>query len=548
MLAYLMDAGVGLMGSEIRWRLEQALLSVEHGAERIANLSGVCQMPLSQTVGLPFHLFVETVEQAPVAISITDPKANIVYVNSAFTEVTGYAPEECVGLNESMLSDKNTPATVYRDLWSTLLSKRLWRGTLVNRHKDGRRYVAELTVAPMLDANSNVTHYIGMHRDVTDIYGLEQEVKNQKALTETVVDSMPVAAVLLDEDYRVILDNQRYKGLTSELGVVEPIKKFLDLLRQELGMAWEKYLRGGLGFKDRELRYDPGGARSARWFSCAGTWFQEGDIAADSYFNQRRKHYLLLTLTEITQQKRQQEEIRLSALKTLNAEEEKTQSLRETLSGVIHRIQGPMNQLAAMAGLMSRRAMDTQNAALVATLDQVIASSRETITMLQHCMPEPTQLRKAPVDLNQVVHEAILLMRDRLLASGIVVDWQPSPLLPSFAGDDKRLRGMFKQLIENAVNAMNEAHARNREIRLSTWQEHDTLHAAVADTGPGIPEDLRTRVFEPFFFLRASPGPQVGMGLAMVQDVVNQHDGLISIDPEYRDGCRIHIQFPRSRD
>ena len=77
-----------------------------------------------------YSLFVETVEQAPIAISITDRKAKILYVNEEFSRVTGYRPVDILGENESLLSDKSTPRKVYHDLWRTISAKKIWRGTL----------------------------------------------------------------------------------------------------------------------------------------------------------------------------------------------------------------------------------------------------------------------------------------------------------------------------------------------------------------------------------------------------------------------------------
>ena len=124
---------------------------------------------------VPYGLFVEAVEQAPMAISITDKKSNILYVNEAFSKVTGYQSNDILGKNESLLSDKSTPREVYYDLWHTISSKKIWHGTLCNRHKSGHRYLADLTIAPMLNEQGAVTHYIGMHRDITQSYESEKK-------------------------------------------------------------------------------------------------------------------------------------------------------------------------------------------------------------------------------------------------------------------------------------------------------------------------------------------------------------------------------------
>jgi nitrogen fixation negative regulator NifL len=521
-----------------------------------------------ERASLPLRLFLETVEQSPVAISITDERANIIYVNRAFTQITGYSAEEAIGNNESMLSHKTTPRRVYEEMWDRLIRKQPWNGVLVNRHKTRGPYLADLTIAPMLNSKGEVSHFIGIHRDVTGLYGLEQKVKNQKSLIETVVDSIPVAAVLLDDNDGIVFDNQVYKGLTSELGVSEPAEIFLDILKKEMGPDWTEFREKQKSFRNRELRVDLSGNRAPRWFSCAGTWFTERDVNVEAYFQQREQTYLLLTLTDITQQKRQQEEIRISALKALMAEEERIQGLRETLFGVIHQIQAPMNLLSAAVSTLERRGREN-NEAVLQLLQQVLASGRETVFLLQRCVPEPEAVAMASVNLNQVLHEVLILLTPRLLANGVVVDWQPTPVLPTLMAMENRLRAMFKQLIENAIDAMSGAHRQDRrfghsaaaagdsgktgshgkkprELRLATRVEADSILVTIEDTGPGIPKELHTKVFEPFFTTKGASGRQAGMGLAMVQEVVNQHGGMILIDPDYSEGCRFRLKFDRS--
>jgi nitrogen fixation negative regulator NifL len=489
-------------------------------------------------------LFVETVQQSPIAISITDEKANIIYVNKAFTEVTGYGREESIGRNESMLSDKRTPPEVYQELWKRLQAKQAWRGCLVNRHKDGGRYLADVSIAPILDERGETSHYIGMHRDITEVYTLEQKVKNQKVLIETVVDSIPVAAVLLDEADRTVLENRMYKALAGELQTLEPVRAFLNILREEMGEEWNRIKRSADSFRNRELRFDRGGHHTPRWYACAGTWFTHDDDSIDGFFEEKHHTYLLLTFNDITQQKKHEEEIRINALRTLMAEEEKVQSLREALLGAIHHIQGPLNLLNAAKNLLLRRGQAEQNLALLGILEQIVSAGETSIATLRSCTPESRGASVSPVNLNQLLHEVIIVLTDRLLSGGIVVDWRPTPVLPSIMGVETRLRAMFKNVIENAIDAMNHSGIVTRELRISTWPDEDLIHVCIEDTGPGVPEPLCTKIFEPFFTTKTSGSQRhSGMGLAIAQEVINQHLGIIRIDQTYKEGCRVHIQF-----
>ncbi|MDD2762103.1 MAG: nitrogen fixation negative regulator NifL, partial [Methylomonas sp.] len=210
----------------------------------------------------------------------------------------------------------------------------------------------------------------------------------------------------------------------------------------------------------------------------------------------------------------------------------------------MHQIRQPLNQIHAAIQIMSQR-NDTHNLALKELLNQVQQMGEETLETLQRCVPEIPETAVMPINLNQLLHEVMLLYSQKFLANGIVVDWLPNPVLPSIMGAENKLRMMFKQLIDNAINAMNRAGSRERVINISTSVEHDWVSVTVADSGPGIPIHQRSKVFEPFFTTQQHVGGgQAGMGLVMVREIINQHGGLIEIDPEYHAGCRFNISFP----
>ena len=131
-----------------------------------------------------------------------------------------------------------------------------------------------------------------------------------------------------------------YKALASDLNVEKPALLFLQLLREESGEKWSDFWRREKAFRNLELRFDPGGGRPSRWFSCAGQWFRHEEGTVDGFFSGSEQGYLLLTVDDITQQKKQQEQYRLRGLQDLMAEEEKLESLKETLFAAIHQIQG----------------------------------------------------------------------------------------------------------------------------------------------------------------------------------------------------------------
>jgi nitrogen fixation negative regulator NifL len=493
-----------------------------------------------------YRLFVEAVEQVPIAISITDKKAKILYVNEEFCRVTGYRPEDILGENESLLSDKSTPREVYRDLWRTISTKKIWRGTLCNRHKSGERYLSDLTIAPMLNEAGVITHYIGMHRDITQSYESEKKVINQKLLIESVINSSPIAMVVLDDQDRVILDNHNYKALVSDLDKGEPATYFLKLLRDEMGDLWSQLQSKEQGFNNREFKIESKGSHKTRWFSCAGNWFIENEVNADAFFEQTSKQYLILTLTDITRQRRQMEELHIQTLKTIMAEDERVRGIRETLLGAMHQIQMPMNQIRAAEQIL-RHKQDDQHAGLLQILQQIQQSGEETVATMQKCIPEILQTAVIPVNLNQILHEVLLLNNQRICSNDIEVHWQPLSKLPTMLGSENRLRILFKQLVDNAIDAVCESDDAEQRLKITTDTDAELIYVCIEDSGSGIPVEKRAKVFEPFYTTRPMGGKQAGMGLVMAKEIVNQHQGFIEIDPDCDRGCRFKISFPVCR-
>jgi nitrogen fixation negative regulator NifL len=502
-------------------------------------MSAVTRAPApipQQNTELPPEAYRQAVDQADLAISITDPKANILFANEAFTRVTGYSPEEIVGKNESMLSNHTTPSSLYQAMWDELSKQRPWSGKLLNRKKDGGLYLAELTISPVVGPEGKTTHFLGMHRDVTELHQLERVVRNQKNLIESVIDAAPMAFALLDQNGRVVLDNQAYKKLVSDLHVKEPAHTLLDGLLPQWQQAFAEN-PAGCAFANRESRIDRAGGRP-RWLSVSASLIEMHSDCADSYFCAAGQPGLLLAISDVTTLREEQERARAAALQAVLADEERTAAIREGLSAAIFRLEEPMNVMASAVSVLQRR-----DPASASVLQQALAASREHMETLRQVIPQSPQEIVVSVNINEILRDVLEICTPRLLGAGIVVDWQPAATLPAIIGRPLQLRMLFKALVDNAIEAMNIKGWKRRELSLTSVIAHDCIVVSVLDSGPGIPEEWRHKAFEPFFTAKSGSGKHIGTGLSRAQQVVADHGGIIDLEDSPSGGCAAIVEF-----
>jgi len=107
------------------------------------------------------------VEQTADSVMITETNGTIVYVNPAFELTTGYSRTETMGETPRLLRSGRHEPGHYRQLWKTLLAGGVFRGTLVNRKKNGELFHAEQTIAPIRAGGGETTHFVSVSRDIT---------------------------------------------------------------------------------------------------------------------------------------------------------------------------------------------------------------------------------------------------------------------------------------------------------------------------------------------------------------------------------------------
>jgi PAS domain S-box-containing protein len=134
----------------------------------------------------------QAVAQSPESIVITDRNSVIEYVNAACLKSTGYTEAELIGQNPRIFNSGQTSPEVYARLWETLGQGKPWAGQFCNRCKDGQIFYEHVRIAPIRDANGEITHFVAVKEDITEKMRIARELDAYREHLEEMVASRTV--------------------------------------------------------------------------------------------------------------------------------------------------------------------------------------------------------------------------------------------------------------------------------------------------------------------------------------------------------------------
>lgn len=145
------------------------------------------------------------------AVVITDNSAQIKWCNHAFEELTGYNIKEIIGQKPKDLTKSGVQTKeFYEILWSTILSKKSWKGEIVNKKKDGTLYNEKLTITPILDENNNITHFVVIKEDITNIKNMQKSLVESETRFKSLFQNAPLPYQSLDQNGHILEVNQAW--------------------------------------------------------------------------------------------------------------------------------------------------------------------------------------------------------------------------------------------------------------------------------------------------------------------------------------------------
>jgi signal transduction histidine kinase len=210
--------------------------------------------------------------------------------------------------------------------------------------------------------------------------------------------------------------------------------------------------------------------------------------------------------------------------------------------GVAHEIKNPLNAISLHLDLLRER-VGGPDEDVTSELDilskEVRRLDRVVKTFLDFSRPVNVKLEE--VDLAALAREVSDLMTPQAKLAGIAMEFAAPQGAAEIRGDPDMLKQAILNLVTNALDAMSDAKTENGFLRLSVSHTEESIVLEVADNGPGIPREMRAKVFQLYFTTKPKGS---GIGLAMTYRAVQLHNGTIDFNSEDGRGTKFRLQFP----
>jgi len=161
------------------------------------------------------QILAKAMDQSMDSIMITDQDNTIMFINPAFTRITGYSEEEAIGQNPSILKSGVQNRAFYKSMWKDLRQGKPWNAKLVDRRKNGEFFPADLTITPVKNKAGDIVNFVGIKRDLTQHEALENKFRQAQKL-----EALGTMVGGIAHDFNNIL-----AGITGNLFVAKQIAR-----------------------------------------------------------------------------------------------------------------------------------------------------------------------------------------------------------------------------------------------------------------------------------------------------------------------------------
>ena len=240
---------------------------------------------------------------------------------------------------------------------------------------------------------------------------------------------------------------------------------------------------------------------------------------------------------------RRQAEVEQARLQDQLRHADRLATIGKLAAGVAHELNEPLTGILGFAELLKELpGMPPQAVSDLARIESSALHAREVVRKLLLFARQITP-KQGKVCLNRLVLEVIAFFQARLREQGIKVETQLDGSLPDILADESQIRQIIMNLCINAIHAME----KGGRLTIATQARAEEVVLSLRDTGPGIPEDFKDKIFLPFFTTK-DVDMGTGLGLSVVHGIVKSHRGRIKVVSDAGNGAEFRVYLPMRRE
>jgi len=298
--------------------------------------------------------------------------------------------------------------------------------------------------------------------------------------------------------------------------------------------AYEQLVSGKVESIETDVRFYPGGSSynkaSLRWVQCRA-----------SAIKYRQKDAILVNIVDITKAKELEQQLIIK---------NKLISLGRVAAGIAHEIRNPLtginSYLYTLNDLCQSESLDLDDLEMAQRIvNQIQTASNKIESVIKRVMDfsKPGAPKMVKTNINRALQDAIELSAVTLRKIGIKIEQSLSQTLPDCYADPQLIEQVILNLITNAAKAV-ESYNGLKIVGVESYSENNTLFIRVADSGPGVPLELKDKIFDPFYTTKEEGS---GIGLNIAQRIIADHNGSISLGKSKWGGAEFTIRLPIER-
>ena len=356
-----------------------------------------------------------------------------------------------------------------------------------------------------------------------------------EALLNAAVDSI----VIIDEVGTILLFNPAAESIFGYASVEVIGKNVTTLMPQPYRDQHDGFLKR---FRDTGKASIIGLGREVVGLKSDGEQFpiflSVGEIAGGS-----TERYVGL-IRDLSEQRKIEDTVR--ELESRLAHADRLVTLGELTAGIAHEINQPLTAIAAYADA-GHRLLTTGNPVsddeIRDICKRIAKQARRAGAVVSHLrkLASRGNVVKARRRIKPVVQNVLMLFEYDIRQSRVTLKTDIERKLPEVFIDDIQIQQVLVNLIKNSIDALREAGTPDPEILVTAESAEREILVKVTDNGPGVDEELRSRLFEPFFTTKPHG---VGLGLSICRNIANAHGGNLRHETPPEGGCRFTLSLP----